>query len=124
MRWWFAASDHQVQIVLVAKVDRAERRIILEKWLEARPGPGSGPNVTTGAADVARALRPERMQEIIITWAPGMANSPASHVVTRGDLQLEFDLLFLRPPGPAEGNIIITVSRLQMWAFTVWEAVI
>jgi hypothetical protein len=122
MRWWFVASDQQVKIILLAKLDRAERKIILEKWLEARPRPGSGPNVTTRAA--ARALRPECTQEIIISWAPGMENNPTSHVITRGDLQLEFDLLFLRPPGPTERNINITVSILQMWAFTVWEAVV
>ncbi|KAK3353788.1 hypothetical protein B0T25DRAFT_416709, partial [Lasiosphaeria hispida] len=32
MRWWFSASNHQVQIVLLAKLDRPGRRIILEKW--------------------------------------------------------------------------------------------
>ncbi|KAK4148562.1 hypothetical protein C8A00DRAFT_19625 [Chaetomidium leptoderma] len=35
MRWWFSASDHQVQIVLLAKFEHTSRAIILEKWEEA-----------------------------------------------------------------------------------------
>ncbi|KAK3341363.1 hypothetical protein B0T25DRAFT_339617 [Lasiosphaeria hispida] len=31
MGWWFSASEHQVQIVLLAELDRPGRRIILEK---------------------------------------------------------------------------------------------
>ncbi|KAK3352340.1 hypothetical protein B0T25DRAFT_541740 [Lasiosphaeria hispida] len=119
MEWWFRASNHQVKILLLAKLDRHGRRITLEKWVEiqpaaSRPGPRSRPATT---------LRPDRTQEIIITWAPSLANTPASHAVTRGALQLEFSLLFLRPPGPADGDLIITVPRLQLWASRVWDNV-
>ena len=47
-------------------------------------------------------------QEITIDWIHGTApETPASHTVTSGDLQPEFGLLFLRPPGPAEGDFLI-----------------
>ncbi|KAK3363375.1 hypothetical protein B0T25DRAFT_38811 [Lasiosphaeria hispida] len=110
MRWWFSASDHQVQIVLLAKLDRPGRRINLEKWVETTPPPRPGP--TTRAASIRR---PDCVQEITIDWTDNTpAEIPASHVVTRGDLRLEFDLLFLRPPEtPREHDILITVPRLQ-----------
>ena len=44
-----------------------------------------------------------------------------SHVVPSGDLRLEFNLLFLRPPGPTEGDILIAVPRFQEWAPRAWE---
>ena len=71
----------------------------------------------------AGSATPDCNQEIIITWARGLVNTPASHAVTREALRLEFTLLFLRPPGPAEGDFIITVPRLQVWASQVWEVV-
>ena len=119
MRWWFSASNHQVKIVLLAKLDRNERRIILEKWVEIEPAL-SRPGPRTRSAT---SLTPDCNQEIIITWAPGLVNTPASHTVTRGALRLECNLLFLRPPSPAEGDFIITVPRLQVWASQVWEVV-
>ncbi|KAK3379029.1 hypothetical protein B0T24DRAFT_694387 [Lasiosphaeria ovina] len=123
MRWWFSASGHQVKIVLLAKLDRPGREIILEKWVETTPPPRPGP--VTRAAARANTPYPVRAQEITIHWTPGMAAAiPASHVVTGGDLQLEFNLLFLRPPGPMEGDFLITTSRLQVWASTVWEVVV
>ncbi len=124
MRWWFSASNHQVKIVLLAKLDRPGRRIILEKWVEttlpSRPGP------ITRAASIANRLQPDCAQNITIDWTDGTAAGiPASHVVTRGDLRLEFHLLFLRPPAnPREGDIVITVPRLQVWASSVWEVVV
>jgi len=99
MQWWFSTSDHQVKMVLLAKLDRAGCKIIL-KWVETTPPPREGP--ATRAAQKANA------QEITIDWIHGTApETPASHTVTSGDLQPEFDLLFLRPPGPAEGDFLI-----------------
>ena len=119
MQWWFSASNHQVKIVLLAKLDRRGRRIILEKWVEIQPA-ASRPGPRTRSATT---FRPDCAQEIIITWAPGLVNTPVSHIVTRGTLRLEFNLLFLRPPGPAEGDFLITVPRLQVWASQVWRHV-
>ncbi|KAK0704808.1 hypothetical protein B0H67DRAFT_592395, partial [Lasiosphaeris hirsuta] len=64
MRWWFSESNHQVQIVLLAKLDRPGRRIILEKWVEMTPPPRPGP--ITRAASITNILRPDCVQEITI----------------------------------------------------------
>jgi hypothetical protein len=34
MRWWFRTSNHDVKIVLLAKFDLGQHRILLEKWEE------------------------------------------------------------------------------------------
>jgi hypothetical protein len=123
MEWWFSASDHQVKIVLLAKLDRHPRRIVLEKWEETAPPPPRPGPVTRAAARLARVARPSCAQEITIDWADGTPNLPTSHIVTGGDLRLEFDRLFLRPPRPTEGDILIPVPRLQLWASRVWSVV-
>ncbi|KAK0731526.1 hypothetical protein B0H67DRAFT_76887 [Lasiosphaeris hirsuta] len=114
MRWWISESDHQVQIVLLAKLDRPGRRVILEKWVETTPPPRPGP--ITRAARIASIPQPDCVQEITIDWTDGTAAEiPASNIVTRGDLRLEFHLLFLRPPeAPREHDILITIQRLQI----------
>ena len=122
MEWWFSASEHQVKIVLLAKLDRHTKRIILEKWVETGQPPRPGP-VTRAAARLTNTPRPCRTQEITINWPDNTPNLPASYAVTSGNLRLEFDLLFLRPPGPGEGDVVVTVPRLQLWASRVWSAV-
>ncbi|KAK3362856.1 hypothetical protein B0T25DRAFT_20258 [Lasiosphaeria hispida] len=121
MRWWFSTSNHEVKIVLLAKLDRAGRRIILVKWVETTPPPRPGP--TTRAASIRT---PNCVQEITIDWTKNTPiEIPTSYVVTRGDLRLEFSLIFLRPPeNPREHDILITAPRLQVWASTVWETVV
>ncbi|KAK4154528.1 hypothetical protein C8A00DRAFT_14326, partial [Chaetomidium leptoderma] len=34
MRWWFRTSNHNVQIVMLAKFDHRQHHILLEKWEE------------------------------------------------------------------------------------------
>lgn len=125
MRWWFSASDHQVKIVLLAKLDRPGRRIILEKWVETVAPSPPRPGPVTRAISSSTLPQTHCSQEITIHWTPGTANLAASHVVTGGDLRLEFDLLFLRPSNsPTEGDIVITIPRLQLWASKVWRVVV
>ena len=125
MRWWFGASDHQVKIVLLAKLEVSQREIILEKWQEVSALPRSGATTTRAAAQ----LSPNRSQLINITRAPGITNTdpnrfdPRSYIITSGALRLEFDHLFLRQPGQGEGDAIISIPQLQMYAVYVWEAV-
>ncbi|KAK0708009.1 hypothetical protein B0H67DRAFT_589107, partial [Lasiosphaeris hirsuta] len=64
MRWWFSESDYQVQIVLLAKLDRPRKRIILEKWVETIPPPRPGP--ITRAASIANISQLDCVQEITI----------------------------------------------------------
>lgn len=108
MRWWFAVSDHEVKIVILAKLDRRQSKIILEKWEEA---------TTKRAA----ALQPVLKQDIAIIRDE--ATNPISYNVTNGPLILEFGLLFLREPGPQDSDFIISISDLQEYAEDVWTHV-
>ncbi|KAI0096317.1 hypothetical protein F4776DRAFT_560028 [Hypoxylon sp. NC0597] len=114
-QWWFAASNHDVKIVLLAKLDSSQRMITVEKWVEEPVAAKPGATTTRRSA----ALRPILQQ--VITIHRNEATSPISYNVTRGALVLEFGLLFLRSPGEGEGDIIISVSDLQRYAECVWD---
>ncbi|KAI1378594.1 hypothetical protein F4677DRAFT_453332 [Hypoxylon crocopeplum] len=101
MQWWFAASDHDVKIVIPAKLDRRQRNIILEKWEEDAAVP---------------------ILQQTITISRNEATSPVSYNVTRA-LVFEFRLLFLRNPAPQEGDFIISIPDLQRYAERVWAQV-
>ena len=115
MRWWFSISNHDVKIVLLAKFDRRQETIVLQKWEEeAAPG-------RTGATATRNtpALQPVLRQEISITRNE---TNPPSYSVTSGALVLKFQLLFLRDPTPREGDIIFDVSDLRSYADCIWES--
>ncbi|KAK4039565.1 hypothetical protein C8A01DRAFT_16452 [Parachaetomium inaequale] len=114
MRWWFATSDHQVKIVLLAKFEHARRAIILEKWEEEATGTRSGAMMTRHAA----AVQPVLQQ--INTITQDLTADPVSYNVTSGALVLEFRLLFLRDPGPGEGDFVLSVQQLEGYADDVW----
>ena len=116
MRWWFSMSDHKVKIVLLAKFDRACSVIILEKW-EEEAQVRQGATTTRSAA----TLRPILRQSITI--AQNTTTNPISYNVTRGALVLSFRLLFLRNPGPGEGDFVFSVQDLELYAARVWRAV-
>lgn len=84
MRWWFSASDHHVQIVLLAKFDENRGALTLEKWEEEAGG------------------QPALRQNIIITQ--NTTTDPVSYNVIGGELVLGFRRLFLRDPEPGEGD--------------------
>ena len=119
MQWWFAASQHQVKIVLLVKFDHNQRAILLERWEEEAPPPRLGATTTRQAAAL-QALQPVLRQQITITKN---AASPVSYHVTRGDLVLPFHLLFLRDPSPQESDVIISIQDLEGFAEYVWEVV-
>ena len=125
MRWWFSASEHQVKIVLLAKLEGSRGEIILEKWQEVSAPPRLGATTTRAPA----RLEPNCGQLINITRAPGITNTdpnrlnPTSYNVTSGALRLEFDHLFLRQPGQGEGDVIISIPQLQEYAVKVWRRV-
>jgi hypothetical protein len=117
MRWWFSASDHDVKIVLLAKFDHQAQMIIIERWEEephVRPGAMNTRRMTRG-----NTLRPVLQQHIEIT----RDISTDSYRVTRGALLLSFRLLFLRDPGPEEGDYIISIPDLEDYAREVWDYV-
>jgi len=121
MRWWFSASNHDAKIVLLAKFDRARRRIIVERWEEDLPSPRPGATTTRGASVLgASGLRPKLQQSIKITRSP---MNPALYNVVDGPLVLPFRLLFLRAPGPGEHDVVISIPQLQEYATDVWTQV-
>jgi hypothetical protein len=131
MRWWFLASNHDVKIVLLAKLDRHLRMIRLEKWRERPYHHRTGTTVTRAAA-APSAADPYLDQWVEIQMAPGITETDparlnwASYVVA-GDglrpLRLEFNALLERQPGPGQGDILFTVQDMQRLAVPVWASV-
>ena len=110
MRWWFCASNHEVKIVVLAKLDRGNGCILLEKWEEEEEGLQG------------RQAEPVCRQHIAITRDEN--TNPVSYNVTSGGaLVLGFRLLFLRDPSPLEGDIVIDVQDLREYAEQVWSQV-
>ncbi|KAK4108921.1 hypothetical protein N656DRAFT_792171 [Canariomyces notabilis] len=101
MRRWFSMSNHQVKMVLLAKFDGDSSQIVLEKWEEEAP-------------PVLRQT---------ITIIRNTATDPVSYDITGAPLILLFRLLFLRGPGPGEGDFVLNVPELKEYAEKVWSRV-
>ncbi|KAF3770571.1 hypothetical protein M406DRAFT_247864 [Cryphonectria parasitica EP155] len=117
MQWWFRASDHQVKIVIIIKLNRDNNQIILEKYQETPTSARLGATTTRASIVQTNGVLPEPQQRINITRNVG---TPPSYHVARGALILSFRLLFLRDPGPDEGDIVLGVPELQIYAARVW----
>lgn len=124
IRWWFAASEHAVKIVLLVKIYAHLRQIIIEKWTEGNDA--QHPSARTRSAV---AIFPINRQMITIDMSPGAAAAPSndairadpqSYIVTGGDLRLDFELLFLRKPIAGESDVIITTLMLQKLGASIW----
>lgn len=115
MEWWFSTSGHQVQIVLLAYFDRHRSAIELEKWEEEASSTRPGAMTTRHAATLRQVLR----QTISITQ--NATTNPVSYNVARGALVLGFKLLFLRDPGPGEGDFVLSVQELENYARHIWS---
>jgi hypothetical protein len=124
-KWWFAASNHYVKIVLLAKADLSKKRITLKKWKEIALGPR--PGATTTRASAVATLKPECILTINISRRPGTTNAnrfnTASYSVTNGPLVLEFVDLFLRQRNQGETDIVINDPVLQQYAILFWMTV-
>lgn len=117
MQWWFSASDHDVKIVLLVQFNQPGQRITIQRWEEEMP-------VRQGATNTRRhtygeALQPVLRQSIEIS----RDRTTDSYHVTSGALILPFRLLFLRDPGPHEGDYIISIQELEGYASDVWLSV-
>ncbi|KAK0656744.1 hypothetical protein B0T16DRAFT_317884 [Cercophora newfieldiana] len=123
MRWWFRTSNHDVKIVILAKFDRRQHSILLEKW-EEEISPPQGAITRSQAAAISQqngVLEPVKRQLITITRDE--TTNPVSYNVTRGALVLGFRLLFLRDPGLQERDIVLSIQDLQRYAEDVWAVV-
>ncbi|KAL7910758.1 hypothetical protein GGI35DRAFT_322526 [Trichoderma velutinum] len=115
-RDWFRDSNHDIKIVLLAKFDPAQQKIIIQRWEERQQGEGRPGAATRWASEWI----PGCQQEITITRNRA---SPSGYEVTSSDLILSFRLLFLRDPRQGEGDIVIPVSWMQgQYAADVWRA--
>ncbi|KAK4158134.1 hypothetical protein C8A00DRAFT_39520 [Chaetomidium leptoderma] len=119
MRWWFRTSDHDVQIVILAKFDHRQQHILLEQWEEEISYPQGA--ITRSRSRAATMLEPVKRQSITITRDE--TTNPVSYNVTRGALVLGFRRLFLRDPGPQDGDFIFCIQDLQRYAEDVWGVV-
>ncbi|KAI9172422.1 hypothetical protein HJFPF1_01924 [Paramyrothecium foliicola] len=119
MMWWFSASNHDVKIVLLLKMDITKGCVYLEKYQEVAPSQLRGARRTRSLHN----LEPICTQNIEITRRGGNADitDPSSFIITRGALRLEFDLLFLRQPGVGEHDVIIQIPDLQIIASKIWR---
>jgi hypothetical protein len=121
MQWWFQASNHQVKIVILAKFNDQQHHILLEKWEEEISSP-QGAITRSRAVTILQQngniLTPVKRQSITITRDE--TTNPVSYNVTRGALVLGFRLLFLRDPGPQEGDFILNFQDLPLYAENVW----
>ncbi|KPM39110.1 hypothetical protein AK830_g7463 [Neonectria ditissima] len=115
MRWLFKASNHQVKIVVLAKVEHEEGigKITIEKYIEVPVRILMGAIATRTAA----RLQPICNQIIEITQGP----SNFSSYIARTALRLEFKLLFLRSPRRREGDVMIRIPQLQEYAGDIWS---
>jgi len=108
-------SNHEVKIVLLAKFNGIT--ILLEKWEEQI-------SVRPGATTTRHSLQhPTPILRQSITITQNATTNPISYNVTRGALVLSFRLLFLRDPGPGEGDIVLSVQELEEYAEDVWAQV-
>lgn len=118
MQWWFRQSQHQVKIVILVKMQGHRQTILFEKYTERPATQRPGATSTRAAA----TLQPNLDQSIVVTRPPGVDVLDAeSYIVTRGALRLEFNLLFLREPGPGERDVVLEVEELQGIAKEAWR---
>jgi len=120
MQWWFQASNHEVKIVILAKFDDQQHHILLEKWEEEISSPQGAITRSRAAAILQQngVFNPVKRQSITITREE--TTNPVSYNITKGALVLGFRLLFLRDPGPQEGDFVLSIQDLQLYARKVW----
>ncbi len=121
MRWWFAASNHEVKIVILTKFDHNRRCIILERW-EAQEQSSQKVMTRRRAALLRQTGLAIRRQVVTITRD---ATTPKSYNVS-GSFGVGFKSLFLRDRRPEEGegegdDVVIPVEDLQHYADVVWR---
>lgn len=117
MQLWFHESQHAVKIVLLAKLNRGDHSILIEKYTEElAPIPRPGPTTRS----TPRVLTPTLRQTL---WIREIAASPPDYKVSGAPLILEFHLLFSRPPDTASGEQDLTIGEedLAILASATWR---
>ncbi|KIN05884.1 hypothetical protein OIDMADRAFT_17046 [Oidiodendron maius Zn] len=99
--WWLMNSNYDVNIVIVISLQKAQRRIQIEKWELNLGRPRTRSYQPT----------PTKVQEITID---------PNNNVTGAPLVLEFQKIFLRPAILPEMDFIFTTQELSRWAADIW----
>ncbi|KAM0253944.1 hypothetical protein ACHAQJ_007067 [Trichoderma viride] len=107
-KWWFKASNHDIKIVLLAKLYQKQRTIVLEVWEERPRELREGATATRWASEGVPSC------QHVVTITETSKNPPVYHVT--GELVLSFRLLFLREPQEGEGDIVLSTVELQRYA--------
>lgn len=117
-RWWFEGSNYQVQIVLIAKLFAASRKVVIEKYTAKQVQAYIDAARTRGEMTQPPEAQPLPTPDHVVTIQPppnviiGELTDRSSIIVDGDSLVLEFSLLFLREAGeedhgrgfPATGN--------------------
>ncbi len=129
MRWWFAASDHKVKVVILVKMGTPEAAIHIEKWAETIQRPG-GPVTRWAAASGLALLQPSVEQVVDVLWC-GLQplsetprqhrNYPALFYSVNGPLVVGFQSIFLRNPVGREHDFVISDRILMKLAADVYS---
>ncbi len=127
--WWLTKSHFAVKLVLLVKMEVNRRTIWMEKWKGMPPPVYHGP--MTRSRSAPPPLEPRCVgSRIIITRAPGITDThpdrfnSTSYNVARGDLRIEFNDVFLRPPQPPrEQDFVFGAAYLQAYAASCWRVV-
>ncbi|KAL7945512.1 hypothetical protein V8C42DRAFT_323370 [Trichoderma barbatum] len=125
--WWFSASNYEVKVVLLLKLNGPKESMLIEQWTTSRPVVRHGATMTRAAT----ALRPQCVQSISIIRNPNISDihpnrlTTSRYLVQGGPLRLAFSDLFLRPPTPGslEGDIVINDDTLRRIALCTWRPV-
>ncbi|KAL7930824.1 hypothetical protein V8C35DRAFT_311440 [Trichoderma chlorosporum] len=111
-RWWFRVSNHDVKIVLLAKLYHSRQTIVIEKWQEKPRESREGATTTRWGSEGV----PFCQQTVTITRTS--VNPPVYQI--SADLVLSFQLLCLRDPRERERDVVISADDLQDYAKDVW----
>lgn len=84
MRWWFQASIDEVKVVILAKFDRRQHHILLEKWEEEILRPQGAITRRLAAAILRQNAVLEPVNRQSITTTRDETTNPVSYNVTKG----------------------------------------
>jgi hypothetical protein len=121
--WWFEASNRAVKIVLL--IIASPLQIQVEKWkTNPLPHSSAAPGRPNTRLFQATNLYP-KVHPPVLTVNRASANTPSNdYRVISSPLRLEFRDVFLRNPGPPEGDILLGESFFRSYAEEAWENVL
>lgn len=103
MSYWLTGTYGQVNVAIGISIARTRSQTIrVGKWVRGDTGV------------------PRCDQELIIEKKSRKDPSP---IVKDGPLIIEFEQLFLRPPGPQEGNVVVDEESLGPMAANAWKSI-